>query len=314
MIGPTLRSDIEVFSHADMQSGQPSHTAIAAGYARAYHQNTEGPRVFTDPLAGALVGNTGDDAQNGLASAFVGRAEDHMPDDTAAMITSARARLAEDTIADAVAGGTRQAVILGAGLDTFAYRNPHPDLHVFEVDHPDTQAWKRQRLTEADITSPDSLTFVPVDFEKQTLATGLAASNFVRDEPTIFIWLGVTMYLTTEAIRTTLNFIAEQARPVQVVADYMSPISTAAPENRAAFEKAADLIAELGEPFLSYFTVDEFENELRAAGFDVIEDFSAPDLLVEYVGRRGAPDGVVGGGLASAHVVRASAGPRHKPR
>lgn len=290
-----------------MQSGQPSQTAFAAAYARAYHQIAEGPRIFTDPLAGALVGNAIDDLQASFSSAFADMAEDHKPDEEAALLVPARARLAEDTIADAVAVGARQAVILGAGLDTFAYRNPHQDLQVFEVDHPDTQAWKRQRLTEADIAIPDSLTFVPVDFEKETLAAGLAAANFARDEPTVFVWLGVTMYLTTEAIRTTLNFIAEQARPVQVVADYIYPMSAAEPEDRAAFETAADLIAELGEPFLSYFTAEEIEKELRSAGFDVIEDFSAPDLLDEYLARRAPRGGSAAGGLTSAHIVRASA-------
>jgi len=290
-----------------MQSGQPSQTAFAAAYARANHQIADGPLIFTDPLAGAMIGSTGDESGISLTSAFADMAEDRKTDEETALLVSARARLAEDTIADAVAGGVRQAVILGAGLDTFAYRNPHLDLRVFEIDHPDTQAWKRQRLVEAGIAVPDSLTFAPVDFEKETLAAGLAASNFARDEPTVFVWLGVTMYLTAEAIRATLNFIAEQARPTQVVADYLYPISAADPEDRAAFETFADLIAELGEPFSSYFTAEEIDKELRTAGFDVIEDFSAPALLDEYLDRPAARDDSASGGLTSAHIVRASA-------
>lgn len=292
---------------AEMQSGQPSRTAFAAAHARANHQIAEGPRIFTDPLAGAMIGNTADGLHDSVISAFADMAEENKTDEEAALLVSARARLAEDTIADAVADGASQAVILGAGLDTFAYRNPHQGLQVFEVDHPDTQAWKRQRLTEADIAVPDSLIFVPVDFEKETLAAGLAASNFARDEPTVFVWLGVTMYLSVEAIRTTLNFIAEQACPTQVVADYLYPISAAEPEDRAAFETFAELIAELGEPFSSYFTAEETEKELRSAGFDAVEDFSAPALLDKYLGRLGAQDDSASGGLMSVHIVRASA-------
>ena len=105
---------------------------------------------------------------------------------------------------------SRQYVILGAGLDTFAYRNPYTQarLRVFEVDHPTTQSWKRARLEEAGISVPASLTFVPVDFETQTMADGLRQATFDHGEPAFFSWLGVTPYLTGEAIASTLKFIA----------------------------------------------------------------------------------------------------------
>ena len=99
--------------------------------------------------------------------------------------------------------------MLGAGLDTFAYRNPHDGLHVFEVDHPATQAWKREQLQTAGITIPSSLTFVPIDFEQQTLEAELKRSSFNANSAAFFSWLGVTPYLTREACMTTLSLIAK---------------------------------------------------------------------------------------------------------
>src|SRR5262249_32483033 len=125
----------------------------------------------------------------------------------------ARSRCAEDALAHAVAAGVRKYVILGAGLDTFAYRNPYAAqaLRVFEVDSPATQAWKRDLLRRTRIAEPASLTFVPVDFETQSLAEELRAAGFREAEPAFFSWLGVTMYLTRDAIFSTLSYVASCA-------------------------------------------------------------------------------------------------------
>jgi methyltransferase (TIGR00027 family) len=114
---------------------------------------------------------------------------------------AARSRYAEDELHTAIKRGIQQYVVLGAGLDTFAYRNPYPQdvLHVFEVDHPATQIWKRTRLEEAGITIPRTLTFTPVDFEIQTLEDGLRRAGFDTSKAAFFSWLGVTMYLTSSA-------------------------------------------------------------------------------------------------------------------
>ncbi|WP_324192928.1 class I SAM-dependent methyltransferase [Nocardia transvalensis] len=120
---------------------------------------------------------------------------------------AARARFAEDCVA---AAGVRQVVILGAGLDTFTYRHPHPDLRVFEVDHPATQAWKRERLAATGTYRPEKVIFVPVDFETQTLATRLESAGFSRADPAVFVWLGVVFYLTPDAAHATLEYIAGQ--------------------------------------------------------------------------------------------------------
>ena len=134
-----------------------------------------------------------------------------------------RARFAEDELALAVRRGVAQFVILGAGLDTFAYRNPFPNLRVFEVDHPATQEWKRQRLHAENIAIPDSVTYAPVDFNSQTLADGLRAANFQADKPAFFSWLGVTMYLENQTVLDTLRFIHSMSPENGIVFDYTVP-------------------------------------------------------------------------------------------
>ena len=133
-----------------------------------------------------------------------------------------------------VRGAVCQYVILGAGLDTFAYRNPYPQgtLHVFEVDQPATQTWKRARLDEMGMTPPGDLTFAPVDFETRTLADGLRGAGYDPGKGTFFSWLGVTEYLTTEAVMTTLRFIASASKGSGIVFDYMISPSLLTPVQR----------------------------------------------------------------------------------
>jgi methyltransferase (TIGR00027 family) len=133
-----------------------------------------------------------------------------------------------------------QYVVLGAGLDTFAYRNPFADLRVFEVDHPDTQAWKRERLRHGGIAVPESMRFAPVDFERDTLAHGLEAVGFRGEEPAFFSWLGVVPYLTREAAFATLRFIAGMPRGSGVVFDYSIPREMMTENERRAFDALAE--------------------------------------------------------------------------
>ena len=141
------------------------------------------------------------------------------------LFIAARSRFSEDALAASVAGGVRQVVILGAGLDTFSLRNPHGDqgVRVFEVDHPATQEWKRERLQQAGLAVPASLTFAPIDFERESLADGLKAVGFQADRPAFFQWLGVVPYLTRAAVSATLDFIAGVPGS-EVVFDYAEPL------------------------------------------------------------------------------------------
>src|SRR5260370_909933 len=187
---------------ASVQAGQPSYTARGAAAYRAIHQTLEGGAIFSDPFATKIL----DDETRARL------------DETAAdpslrpwrLFIAARSRFSEDTLAACVARGVRQIVVLGAGLDTFSLRNPYASqgVRVFEVDHPATQGWKRERLKQAGLAIPRSLTFAPVDFERQSLADGLKAAGFHADRPAFFQWLGVLPYLSRDAVSVAPDFIA----------------------------------------------------------------------------------------------------------
>src|SRR5215469_11471000 len=163
-----------------MQHGKASQTALRVAIRRAAHQLVDRPPVMDDPIAVRLIGDA--------YPRDLERASHTVARDFRAYM-AARSRYAEDHLAQAVAAGVRQYVVLGAGLDTFAYRNPFAGLRVFEVDHPATQAWKRGLLAAASIAIPATLAFTPVDFEKDTLADRLAMAGFQAHEPAFFSWL-----------------------------------------------------------------------------------------------------------------------------
>jgi methyltransferase (TIGR00027 family) len=276
-----------------MQVGQPSRTALATAYARAYHQVADEPRVFVDPLALRIAGAAADELtrwDTGLDPELARQRR---------LFLAGRSRFAEDAVAQAVAAGTGQVVVLGAGLDTFGCRNPYAGVRVFEVDHPSTQAWKHSRLAEADIVVPETLTFAPVDFENESLADGLAAAGFDREAPAVFVWLGVVMYLTRDAIMATLRYIADQNAATVVVFDYLYPPSS--DQTGPAQQERANRVAAAGEPWLTFFTAQDVADDLRAIGFDEIEDLSAPALLAGYLSRPAPPPRDAG-----PHVVRAA--------
>src|SRR5262249_47346665 len=133
-----------------------------------------------------------------------------------------RSRYAEDQLATAVSHGVRQYVVLGAGLDTYGYRNRfrHQGLRIFEGDHPATQAWKRELLRATKIEIPAELSFVPVNFERQQLSEELHNFGFLSEEPAFFSWLGVVMYLTHEAFASTLRFIGSLPTGSGITLDY----------------------------------------------------------------------------------------------
>src|SRR6478752_638977 len=182
-----------------MLEQEPSRTAWMAATHRAAHQVLERGLIFSDPLALRILGQDADTvARDALA---------HPERRGMRAFIAARAQLAESALAAGVERrGVGQLVVLGAGLDTFAYRNPLADrLRVFEVDHPATQAWKRRRLDEAGIAAPDGVVYAPVDFEREALLDGLAAAGLDPARRTFFMWLGVVPYLTSEAVRATLT-------------------------------------------------------------------------------------------------------------
>ena len=243
---------------------------------RAAHQLYDArPLVFDDPVAVPILGT---------AYADELRRTPQRPDRPWSIglraFMVARSRYAEDNLARAVANGVTQYVLLGAGLDTFAHRNPHPGLHVFEVDHPATQQWKRELLDAGSLPEPDHHTYVPVDFERQTLASQLAAAGFDSSIPTFFSWLGVVPYLTLAAFRSTISFIAAQPHGTGVAFDYAQPREALPPFERLALDSLAARVKQAGEPFQLFFTPAEAAAELAA--FRAIEDLGTPELNARY--------------------------------
>ena len=257
-----------------MQTGQPSRTARAAAVHRAVHQVLEKGRIFADPLALRILGED--------AAALVRDAQQNPHRRRMRIFIAARTRFAEDALGGALARGVRQFVVLGAGLDTFAYRNPFPSLRVFEVDFPATQEWKHAMLAEAAITSPANLTFVPLDFEHKALAEGLAEAGFDAGRPAYFGWLGVVPYLTLDAFRATLSAIAQLPAGTAVSFDYAIAPETLSPRGRMAFDALARRVASAGEPFQLFFTPQTLEAELRRAGFHRIEQLDSDHLNELY--------------------------------
>jgi methyltransferase (TIGR00027 family) len=277
-----------------MQTGQPSDTARGAAAYRAIHQTLEGGAIFSDPFAAKILD---DETRARLEETAADPALRPMR-----LFIAARSRFSEDTLAACVARGVRQIVVLGAGLDTFSLRNPHAaqGVRVFEVDYPATQDWKRERLKQAGLGVPSSLTFAPIDFERQSLADGLNAAGFQADRPAFFQWLGVVPYLTADAISATLDFIAGVPQS-EVVFDYAEPFENYPAERRENVMEVAARAASRGEPWLSQFDPVELSKMLRNKGFGIVEDLGLAEITDRFYGT--LKQGITVG--PGAHMVRA---------
>ncbi len=259
-----------------MEEGKFSRTAHRVAIRRAAHQLLDQPRVLNDPLALRIIGSEAEEALRSDPK------ESHAFSRAFRAFMAARSRYAEDELARAVAHGVMQYVVLGAGLDTFAYRNPHPGLRAFEVDHPATQAWKREQLQSAGIPIPPSLTFVPIDFEQQTLADGLAQSGFNANAAAFFSWLGVTPYLTREACMTTLRSIAIMPTGSGVVFDFAVDPALLNAGQRIAFGVLSKRVARYGEPLQLFFDPEKLQDELNTLGFHRTEFLQGKELNARY--------------------------------
>ncbi|MCG6534222.1 MAG: class I SAM-dependent methyltransferase [Syntrophales bacterium LBB04] len=247
---------------------------------RSAHQILDEHRVFDDPLAMRIIGVESSAALQAAPQQFAATPGS----DLLRAFIAARSRYAEDILGEAVRRGLRQYVILGAGLDTFAYRNPYTQarLHVFEVDHPATQSWKRARLEEAGISIPPLLTFVPVDFETQTIADGLRQATFDHGELTFFSWVGVIPYLTKEVVYSTLKFIAERKKGSGVVFDYVISPSLLDAQQRSAFDHLSNRVAKAGEPWQTFFEPSSLAADLFALGFEEALDLGPDEINARY--------------------------------
>ena len=260
-----------------MRFGQSSQTALGAAAYRAVHQMIEGGAIFKDPLAPRILDERTAASLNEMAAD-----ESLRP---WRLFVAARSRFSEDTMANCVADGVRQVVVLGAGLDTFSLRNPFADLgvRVFEVDYAATQVWKRERIKAAGLIEPQSLIFAPIDFEREGLLEGLTRVGFRLDQPAFFQWLGVVPYLTKQAVSSTLTFVSKIPQAV-IVFDYAEPFQNYPVERRANVMATAERAAARGEPWLSLFDPAEMLELLRGTGFKAVEDLGLPEIAERLYG------------------------------
>jgi O-methyltransferase involved in polyketide biosynthesis len=270
-----------------MKNGEPSFTALAAAAARAAHLIVDDePHIFRDTLAERLLGDRADEL-----IAYHRNRGDHVVLVGARIGTTSRSRFTEDRLH---ASGLRCYVILGAGLDTYAYRAPDTGIRVFEVDHPATQNWKRERLATAGIAVPDNVVYIPLDFERGTLDLafvreaaeggkagdggkagegGKAGDNGKVGDgggKAFVSWLGVTMYLTREAIEATLSELGRLPAGSEIVLDHIVPDEWRNADGRLYGELAAPVSAERGEPWLSEVSPPEMAELLDRFGFETI--------------------------------------------
>jgi methyltransferase (TIGR00027 family) len=265
-----------------MREGQSSTTADRVAIERAAHQLLDSPLLLIDPLALKVI-----DAEQ--AAALQNHPERHDVSPFAKglrAVVVVRSRVAEDEIARAAAAGVAQYVVLGAGLDTFAYRNPHPTVRVFEVDHPVTQRLKRERLAAAQIDAAGRVSFVPCDLTQDPLPAALAAAGFDSARPAVFAWLGVVMYLERSQVMQIFGDIASLPPGTAVIFDYALP-PDALPWFQGMFYRAVlDHVAAVGEPWRSFFEPGPLAADLSRLGFSDIEDLGPDEINSRFLSNR----------------------------
>jgi methyltransferase (TIGR00027 family) len=279
-----------------MRADRYSRTALAAAFYRAQHHLHDDPKLLDDPYAHRLL--TGAEMaafadrrmRDGLELGVPPGDPDTVLARTLRTLTPAstvlvRARYTEDRLGAAVARGVDQYVLVGAGLDTFAFRRSDlHDIRVFELDHPESQTAKRERLAAAGLAEPSNLHFGPVDFERESVADILARLPFRPDRPAVFAWLGVTMYLTRTAIEATWQTLGAVAgRGSEVVFDFIHPDALSAPAAERRLERARAI----GEPIITGLDPATLGADLAASGWTLLETLDAVEIDRRYFANRG---------------------------
>jgi methyltransferase (TIGR00027 family) len=267
-----------------MEENRASSTALSVAKVRAFHQlMDDDPKILADPVILRLLGQT-------TVDEIRANAEWRMNERFAAFRGHIilRNRYAEDCLQAAVERGGRQYVLLGAGYDTFAYRQPTwaKELTIFEVDHPASQAAKRKLLAAAEIALPGNLRFAAVNFEFDPLQQGLQAARFDFTRPAFFSCLGVLVYLDEAAIAALFEFVGSMARGSELVFTFSQPDSALDEREMESRAKINSKVNEMGEPWRSYFEPEQLREMLLGAGFSDV-DFLTPGAAAEryFVGR-----------------------------
>jgi methyltransferase (TIGR00027 family) len=264
--------------------GQPSRSALTAAAARAAHLIVDGqPTIFADTLAAALLGDRAEEL-----IAYHERHGTHPVLAGARVQVTCRSRYAEDRLARASGAGVTQYVLLGAGLDSFAYRGGPlaGRARVFEVDHPASQEFKRAALAAARVEAPGNVRYVPADLARDDLARCLDAAGFDAAAPAVVAWLGVTMYLTADAVAETMTAVARFAPGTELIADYLLPEGARDEAGALYGALVAQASAEQGEPWRSYFTPDQMADLAVRAGFAAVRAVSQRDTIPAQLWQR----------------------------
>src|SRR5665647_394653 len=275
-----------------MKKNQPSLTSMFTAYMRAYHSMHSTNKIFDDFLAYSLIpdekrvfieqhyaqdsqlnksdcGESGSDLTNIL------------PPLTKTNFIICRARYTEDTLEKAVKQGVKQYVILGAGLDTFAFRRPDllEQLEVFEVDHPSTQVFKLNRIAELGWKHPAKLHFIPVDFTKESLENVLSrSSSYDPAAKTFFSWLGVTRYLTRDEVFATFRSITKISPSGSTIIFNYTDLDAFNPEKFPQMQRSHEFFQKIGEPVKTGFNPSTLSKDLSCLGLRLEENLNHYDI------------------------------------
>ena len=290
-----------------MKDNQASFTAMTVAYMRAYHSKHATDKIFDDYLAYELIPTEkralieqdlieqnrilGQQLKNTKYAAL--QSEQTITQELLRQATSrlegyfnSRARYAEDALKKAIKNGVKQYVILGAGMDTFAFRQPEmmEYLETFEVDHPATQKFKLDRLAELGWKHPAKLHFIPIDFTKESLITALtSSSSYDQTVKTFFNWLGVTYFLTRDEVFTTSRSIREIAPANStIVFDYLDTDAFIPEKSSPEMQKTLEYLRKIGEPMITGFNSLMLGDELTCLGFSLKENLSPVDIEEHY--------------------------------
>lgn len=263
----------------------PSRTAYRVALRRAAHQVADQPLVFVDPLALRILGlDAKGHGQSGASNNL--RAPDRPGSRSLRAFLVARSRFAEEALHLSVRAGVCQYVVLGAGLDTFAYRNPYPQLTVFEADHPATQQWKHTLLRQAGIELPSNAIHVQADLQQDCLHKCLQQAGFDPAKRTVFAWLGVVPYLRPAAFEATLQDLASSAAHSVLLMDYRLPRKALPAVEQLEFDSLEARVAAAGEPFQTWLEPDEARVLLAKYGWQVRQDLDHEAINKRYFAGR----------------------------
>lgn len=296
-----------------MREHVPSHTALTTSLIRAHHTRLEPRPLLRDPWGDVLVPDQFRETLFERATRDLGSGQRVAAPESNATVVDRylsqipsyggvilRSRFAEDALEHAISAGIKQYVLIGAGFDSFPLRRPSyaHGVSVYEVDHPATQQFKLQRISECRIPTPTSTYFISADLAREDLATTLGRTTFRLDEPAFFSWLGVTIYLTREANTASLRAIASCSAPgSEVVFTYSDEKTLDASTQSPAFRRMQMNAASMGEPFLSGYRPEQMAAYLASIGFALHEDLDGEQLSNRYSRLTASP-------LISSHFSR----------